>query len=558
MSPADAIHVPVLIVGGGPTGLTLSCLLSRSGVDSLLVERNPTTCDHPQAHVVNTRSMEIMRMLGLEPAIRDEALPPSVMGHVRWVTSLTGREFASLNLAPGPREIGARLAASPAMPVSCGQDRIEPLLASLARKGPGSVEFSTQMVELEVANHGIAASVVSEGRQRTVRADWLVACDGAASPTREIVGIPMEGPGALAHVVGIYFHADLSRFVAERPAVLYWTIDDEVPGTFIAIDGRERWVFHAAWDADRHSLAAFTNERCIEILRRAIGTEVEIDLRSVRPWTMSAQVAERYRDRRVLLAGDAAHRFPPTGGFGMNTGLQDAHTLGWKLAAVIAGTAGDALLDSYEAERLPVGRGNRDWSVANAMGLASVIGPGAAQQARRLADAELSFEALSAEILQIADREVGHFSAMGRDLGFVYEDGALVSDGSRPPECENPDRNYIPSGRPGARAPHLGIVRDGELLSILDLFEDRWVLLAASIHAGTWRRAAAAQRVSVDCVAIGTDVLDPGDAWASLYGIEDGAVLVRPDGHVAWRSRHHVEDAEGTLRRAFGHILAND
>ncbi len=558
MSPADETHVPVLIVGGGPTGLTLSALLSRFGVSSLLVERNPTTCDHPQAHVVNTRSMEILRMLGLDAAIRDEALPMGAMGHVRWVTSLAGRELAALHLAPGPEEIGARMAASPAMPASCAQDRIEPLLASLAAKGPGRVAFSTEMVELDVSQHGVTASLACEGGERRLRADWLVACDGAVSPIREIVGIPMEGPEALAHVVGIYFHADLTRFVAERPAVLYWTIDAEEPGTLIAIDGRERWVFHAAWDAGRHSLDAYTDERCIDIVRRAIGTDVEIDLRSVRPWTMSAQVATRYRDGRVLLAGDAAHRFPPTGGFGMNTGIQDAHNLAWKLAGVLAGRAGEELLDSYEAERLPVGQSNRDWSTANAAGLAAVIGPGAAHQARRLAGAERSFDEVSAEIQRIANREVGHFSAMGRDLGFVYQAGALVPDGTQPPECENPDRYYMPCGTPGARAPHLGIVRDGELLSILDLFVDRWVLLAAPIRAETWRSVAAVQEIPVEFVAIGTDVEDPGDAWPALYGVEDGAVLIRPDGHVAWRSRTHVKDAQSTLRRALNHILGND
>ena len=560
MDLASAEHVPVLIVGGGTTGLTLSALLSRRGVGSLLVERNPTTCDHPQAHVVNTRSMEIFRTLGLGAAIQDHALPLNAMSHVRWVTSLCGRELAALNLAPGPEEIGARMSASPSFAVSCAQDRIEPLLADLAAKGPGSVEFSTEMVGLEAGTDGIDATLVSEGQKRVVCADWVVACDGAASPTRRIVGIPMEGPEALAHVVGIYFHADLSQLAAERPAVLYWTIDTESPGTFIAIDGRERWVFHAAWDAERHTLESFTKEYCTEILRRAIGADVEIDVRSVRPWTMSAQVAERYRAGRVFLAGDAAHRFPPTGGFGMNTGIQDAHNLAWKLAAVTLGRAGEALIDSYEVERLPVGRGNRDWSLRNATGMAEVIGPGAAHQARRLADGEVSFEALSAEIQQIADREVGHFSAMGRDIGFSYEVGALVPDGSKPIECEDPDRDYVPSARPGARAPHHGIVRDGEILSILDLFGgDRgWTLLATPAQADSWRSAAATADVPVEFVCVGVDVQDPSGAWPSLYGVEDGAVLVRPDGHVAWRTRRHEEDAGGALRRALAQILAND
>ena len=201
-------------------------------------------------------------------------------------------------------------------------------------------------------------------------AAWVVGCDGAASTTRRLAGIPMEGPEALAHVVGIYFHADLESLAVERPAVLYWTIDEEVPGTFIALDGSQRWVFHAAWDTERSSIESYSEERCREILRRAIGLDVKTEIRSVRPWTMTAQVAARYREGRVLVAGDAAHRFPPTGGFGMNTGVQDAHNLAWKLAAVLGGQAGPQLLDSYESERRPVGQGNCDWSARNAMGLA--------------------------------------------------------------------------------------------------------------------------------------------------------------------------------------------
>ncbi len=556
MKADQADHFPVLIVGGGASGLLLSALLSRQGVRSLLVERNSTTCDHPQAHVVNTRSMEIFRSLGLDSEIRRHALPMGT-SHVRWVTDLAGRQLAALNLAPPPKEIVLRMAQSPAPQASCAQDRIEPLLANLAAKGPGRVEFSTEMVDLETAPDGVTVKLRHGGKERVVHADWVVACDGAASPTRSLLGIAMEGPEALAHVVGIYFHADLSEFASARPAILYWTIDTEAPGTLIAIDGKERWVFHAAWDVERLSLESYTKEQCKRILRRAIGADVDFDIRSVRPWTMAAQVAERYRAGRVLLAGDAAHRFPPTGGFGMNTGLQDVHNLAWKLAAVIEGKAGSVLLDSYESERLPVGRGNCDWSARNAAGLDKVIGPGAAHEAQRLADGAVSFEALSAQIQEIADREVGHFSALGRDLGFSYETGALVPDSSQPPEREDPDRDYIPNARPGARAPHHGFVKEGKILSTLDLFDGQWTLLAGAAETEHWRSAAAAQGLPIAFVGVGVDVEDPSGGFASLYGIDAGAVLVRPDGHVAWRCRDGVDDPGATLRHALAKILGN-
>lgn len=546
-------HVPVLIVGGGPTGLVLSILLSRFGVESLLVERDPGTCDHPKAHVVNLRSMEILRLLGVDEAIQAEALPLGRGSFVRWVRSMAGAEFANLRVGPPPELASALASLSPAIPASCAQDRIEPLLAALAEEGLGRIEFATDLVGVEPGAECVTAKVVTGGRERQVRADWLVGCDGAASTTRGLAGIAMEGPDALAHVVGIYFHADLEDLFSKRPAILHWVIDEEAPGTLIAMDGSQRWVFHAAWEKDRVAIGRYTEERCRDVLRRAIGTDIDMEIRSVRPWSMTGQIAARYREGRVLLAGDAAHRFPPTGGFGMNTGIQDAHNLAWKLASVLQGTAGEALLDSYETERLPVGRGNCEWSVKNAAGLAALMGPGAAQQARRLAQGEVTFEELSAEVQALANREAAHFGSLGRDLGFTYDAGVMLEDGTPPPDRDDPDREYVPNARPGARAPHFGLVKDGALLSSLDLFDGHWTLLAAPDP--RWRNAASGQRLPIETAIVGEDVLDPEGVFPSLYAIGSGAVLVRPDGHVAWRVRECPPDPEAELGKALTSLL---
>ena len=554
MASADE-HVPVLIVGAGPTGLVLSALLSRFGVESLLIDRDPTTTDHPQAHVVNTRTMEIFRSLGIADAVYGGALSGESGGHVRWVESLAGSEFASLSLAPPPEMIPMLMAATPAVPCSCAQDLIEPILAEVAQRGPGRVQFSTTVTDISQDGAGVVATITHDGSARRISADWLIGSDGAASTTRRLVGIPMVGPDALARIVGIYFHADLSELLAERPSVLYWTIDAESPGTFIAMDGRYRWVFHAPTDAEEFDPSVYNDDCCQQILRRAIGAEVNPEVRSVRPWVMTAQVAARYREGRVLLAGDAAHRFPPTGGFGMNTGVQDSHNLAWKLAAVIGGQAGEALLDTYEQERLGVAQGNSDFSFRNLLGVADIMGPGAQAQARRLESGEATFEEVAADIQAIADRERAHFGAFGRDLGFHYGDGAIVSDGTAPPHRDDPDREYIPNACPGARAPHFAIVTDGVPGSSLDLFDGQWTLLCGSEAADDWKQAASAQSAAVQTVAVGADVADSGNVFASLYGVEDGAVLVRPDGHVGWRARNLPSRPIDALATALGSLL---
>ena len=544
---------PVLIVGGGPTGLTLSALLSRFGIESVLVEEDPGTSDHPQAHVVNRRTAEIWRSIGVVDDVHARS-DPMAQGGVWLVTSIAGRVLGAVALRLDASRLAAQRAASPTFGTSCAQDLIEPLLAARAQEGPGRVHFSTELTGLAGDDAGITATVVSDGVERRIRARWLVGCDGAASRTRELAGIEMDGMPTMAYVVGIYCHMDLSRWIEERPGVLYWTIDAESPMTFIHL-GHNRFTVQSAFAGDHVALEDFTPERCAEIVRHGVGADVDVDVRTVRPWAMTAQTARTWRRGPVVLAGDAAHRFPPTGGFGMNTGVQDAHNLAWKLAAVLRGQAGEELLDTYEAERRPVATANSEFSVGNARGFASVMGPGAMAQGRRLASGEVTFEALSAEVQAVLDREAGHFDAFGLDLGFSYESGALVPDGTALPERENPVRDYVPCARPGSHAPHLWMERDGARVSLLDLFGTRFVLLTGIEGADAWRRAVASASPEVDLVVVGETVHDPERRWRTLYGVADGAVLVRPDGHVAWRSANAVAAPLETLQGVLDRVL---
>ncbi|MEM8564326.1 MAG: FAD-dependent monooxygenase [Pseudomonadota bacterium] len=534
-------HYPVLIIGGGPVGLMLSALLSRESVKSLLVERNTHTTDHPQAHVVNLRTMELFQQLGIADGVYAEALDFHWASSVRWVTSLLGEEFACIGTGPTDEEIVKLGQASPAIPASCAQDKVEPLLREKAEAGIGEVRFATELLSFEASEAGVTAVLRASDGEQTVTADWLVGCDGAGSRVRAQQGIEMKGLGALAHIVGIYFHADLRERLAKQAAILYFTIDEHDPGIMIAMDGGTRWVFHASWDEQRQALEDFDEARCTEILQRAIGDEVDVDIRSVKPWTMSAQVAERYRNGRVLLAGDAAHRFPPTGGFGLNSGVQDAHNLAWKLAAVIQGHAGEALLDSYESERKPVAEINCDFSARNAQGIGEVNGPGAVAKAQQLASGEYSFADIAEQIQAVANRERAHFGAIGLDLGFCYEEGALLPDGTEPPHRDNIELQYVPNARPGSRAPHCMVTVNGQLLSTLALFEGNLTLLVDG-QTDTWRAAVDAGDYPIRVFCCAEDIQDAEGQLAALYGIHGGAVLVRPDGHVAWRSPGPVAD----------------
>ncbi len=522
MTAPPEIEVAVLIVGGGPVGLTASLLLSDLGVDSLLVERNQTTSDHPKAHVINTRTMEIFRSLKVADGVRAEAVDDRAMLKVRWVRSLKGAELALLDNGPDIH------LPSPTRMVSCPQDRVEAVLAEAANGRRGVVRFGTEVTSLDVDHSGVTATL-ADGT--SVRALYVIAADGAGSGIRRQLEIPMDGLPELATLVGTYFHADLRAIFAERPALLYWVMNGEAPGTFITLDGADRWMFHTRSLANG---AMPTDSDVAALIRTAIGDPgIAIDVKSVRPWRMTAQIADRYRHGAVFLAGDAAHRFPPTGGLGLNTGVQDVHNLAWKLARVLAGDSSDALLDTYELERRPVAQANCDFSVHNAMAGGTAVGPGMPAAIAALDADGPDVPDVIAQLRADVEANRAHFGSPGLDLGFVYTNGALVSDG-QPPSLVTPG-SYTPTARPGARAPHVWLDLTDGRVSTLDLVGRDFVLLVAG-PVDEWHTESAAE-------------VAPGEPFGLEAG---GALLVRPDGHVAWRSitrPEHPADRLAGVRR---------
>ncbi|WP_367129198.1 FAD-dependent monooxygenase [Saccharothrix sp. HUAS TT1] len=512
-------EVDVLIVGGGPVGLAASIECSRHGLTSLLVERHAGTSIFPKARLVSTRTMELVRAWGLAREVERVGLPREDSLAVGVGSSLTAEDFHR-EVAP----VAEDAPHSPTYTYICAQDKFEVVLRDLAEGLPGAdVRFSTTLTSLEQDGSGVDAVVESASGRATVRARYAIAADGGRSTVRDRLGIGVEGPPPLGHMISIMFDADLVPLLTDRMCALYF-IRSAIPCAVEAVDNQRRWIIQTGYDPDEGgSEADFTPEFCVRVVREAVGVpDLDVELVGVMPWLQQAVTATSFRSGRVFLAGDSAHVSTPQGGFGMNCGIQDAHNLVWKLAAVLAGTAGEALLDTYDAERHPIGERTVGESLANAF------------ITFRMMEGELSMKEAIAQ-------QAGRRSCEGLVLGFHYDSTAVVPDGTDAPAVEDPYRTYVPTARPGHRAPHLPLTRGVETLSTLDFFGTGLVLLtpAGSGWAQVAKEVGARTGAPITAVEVSADgstaVVSP--TWASVYGVGTaGAVLVRPDGHVAWRS----------------------
>jgi putative polyketide hydroxylase len=527
------IRTTVVIAGGGVAGLSASLFLAWHGVPCLLVERHPDLLIHPRARGLTPRTVELYRQVGLEPAILAAAYAGAGFGWVPVRANTLNDERYHTPDEPADDD-GA--GASPCGFGPIDQDQLEVLVRDRARELGADLRFATELDSFTEDEAGISAVIVdragddADGARRTVRADYLVAADGAGSPTRQRLAIDVDGPGTLYQTITAIVEADLNPALRGRRASIAYLRQPRPYTILMAHDDQgRRWVFGTGYDPGREAPADFTDERVAGMVRAAAGLpELEVGLRPQIPGTdqtvlgfpIAAQVARHYRAGRVFLVGDAAHAVPPTGGLGANTGIQDAHNLAWKLAAVAAGYARPGLLDTYEQERRPVGLLTMEQALAR---FGTRMGPG--------------------EGPAIVD-----LGAVA--LGYRYRSTAVVA----PPGDDV--RPLLPAelaGQPGSRAPHEEVIHGRRQISTLDLYGRRFVLLAG-VDGAAWTAAAAGLPVPVDAYRFGADVV-PAEA-AAAHGIgEAGAILVRPDGFVAWRADSMPADPAAELAGSLARVL---
>ncbi|MFG2561780.1 FAD-dependent oxidoreductase [Streptomyces sp. NPDC048496] len=534
-------NTDVLVVGGGIAGLSAAVFLAQQGVDCLLVERRHELSGQPRARGVHPRAMELMRSAGVEDELRSTPSARLLAGNsgVIAARSLAGPELGVLD-EKYVMDVGADIGSlSPTGWCLCHQGELEDVLRGRAERLGVALRFSTELVSFTQNGAGLTALVRDRGTgaERTIEARYLVAADGAHSGIRETLGIAFDGE-TLGHYLNIHFDADLTAPLAGRRFLMCYTAGEEVRGALVPLDNASEWLLHVAYDPETTDPESFTEERCAELVRAATGVPgLRPRIRSVSPWDGAARTAGRFRDGRVFLVGDAAHVMPPSGGFGSSTGIQDAHNLAWKLAAVLDGWAGEALLDSYDEERRPICRATVEQAALRSKDRPRLTGgagerppvhPGIVEDAQ----VWLSWRYRSSAVTP-------------------WDEGVLPGYGVWSAEND---------GRPGGRAPHLRLRRGGAELSVLDLFGDRPVLLTGPDNRA-WQEAARAVAHELDLPltvhGIGAELIDVDDRWPGLYGVTaQGAVLVRPDGVVAWRCADVPIFARDTLRAVLVRLLA--
>lgn len=500
----------IVIIGAGPVGLSAALSLGRKNIATLLVEKRTTINEHPKARGINTRTMEIFRQWELTQALAQFTFPREC-ARFQWMDHFGGKVISDIWAKFTDEQRNATAAHRSA----ATQDNLESVLCEALKKYPSVTfkrGFDAKILEQDAS--GVSIALEHDAKTQTVHAAYVIACDGAHSATREDLGIAMQGIPEIALNVSIYCKMHLDPWLHNGKSIGMFFANPNDLGRILLWNGDDRWV--AIQSLPPGGKFDDSENACKAHIRNMLRLpDVPIDILSVDFWRMSAQIAEQYNQGRVFLAGDAAHRIPPTGGFGMNLGIQDAHNLTWKLDLVLKELAPISLLDTYEAERKPVTERVLQWSLGNAKRIGEI------SEAIKVGN--------EIEMKRLIDDQHNHLDSFGLDLGSLYESDAVASTQEPPPEF-NP-KQYTASSYPGVRAPHVWLTDE---LSTLDMAEHSYVLMTGMGNA--WDPFLT--NIQAQCnVPVQHKKIDSAQFFTTYDIQPEGAVLVRPDGHIAWRAQ---------------------
>jgi 2,4-dichlorophenol 6-monooxygenase len=577
------VQTDVLIVGSGPAGGAAALMLATYGVPNIVVTKYSRLADTPRAHITNQRTMEVLRDAGIEDQVVALATPHHLMGQTPFCGSLTGEELGRLHTwYTHPARRADHDLASPSAICDMPQHLMEPLLTDAAIARGTHFRYDTEYLSLTQDADGVTATVRDRlrGDEYQIRARYLIGADGGRSKVAEDIGLPMVGRMGVAGSINILFEADLTHLVAHRPSILYWVLQtgSDVGGIGMGLVRCVRpwheWLI--VWGYDINGAPPdLTEEYARQVVHMLIGDDsLPVTIKSSSAWTVNHLYAEKYHTGRVFCAGDAVHRHPPSNGLGSNTSIQDAYNLAWKLKLVLSGAAGPRLLETYSAERAPVGRQivtranqsiGETGRIFQALGLLSTEDPEqmrANMRARKLPGAEPEKQRqLLREAVEFKNYE---FNTHGVELDQRYASTAVIPDGTPVPvNPRDPELYHHPTTWPGAKVPHAWIGRGSQRLSTLDLGGRGRFTVLTGIGGQPWLAAAGALGVAMGIDIAGYvigpdgDYEDPYGEWAALREVGDtGCVLLRPDNYVGFRAPSLPAEPGQALGGALRRILS--
>ena len=576
------MQTDVLVAGSGPAGGAAALCLSTLGIPNVMITKYRWTANTPRAHITNQRAMEIFRDLGIEPQVLADATAHELVGDTVFCTSIAGEEIGRIRTwgTHPAREADYQLA-SPCLICDIPQTYLEPILVRNAAARGTQTRFSTEYVSLKQDDSGVDVLVRDRltGEEYTIRAKYVIGADGARSQVAEDIGLPFEGAMDIAGSMNITFKADISPYLTTRPSVLYWVIQ---PGSNVGGIGAglvrmirpwHEWLIVWGYDISQPA-PAVDEQAALQIVRNLLGMpDLTAEITGISLWGNNEMYATRLSRDRVFCAGDAVHRHPPSNGLGSNTSVQDSYNLAWKLALVLRGQAAPSLLDTYSAERAPVAkqivlRANQSSREFGQFFDVLGLGSAATEEEMRVQIEERKAQtprgaAKRAALVAAMELKNYEFNAHGVEMGQFYTSSAVVSDGSSlPSPTRDPELYYQASTVPGSHLPHVWVGDTRRKISTLDLAPYGQFTLITGIAGSAWAPAADLVSESLE-VALATVIIGPGREvtdlyydWARIREVEeDGAILVRPDKFIGWRSMTLPADPEKSLREAMTSLL---